>query len=127
MGEGSSQDEIDALLKAGQTVEDGKGHACNVDDIVSQTLAEVNGGNTTEVKEVSVPASAQISGESEKENASPVRVNVDTVALNVDDSFEKIRAAQKILFEVFSNIPDKKERTRLINWANDAFIKSKYF
>ena len=115
------QDEIDAILgKGGQNVEDEKGQSHSIDDIVSQALK--NAPDTT-------TGTVDTSSKSEPESSAPA---TSTLPENLagepeDNSAAQIRAAQKILFEVFSSIPEKKERSRLLNWANDAFIKSKFF
>ena len=114
------QDEIDAILgSSGQNVEDEKGQRQSIDDIVSNTLEE-----STDSTANLTPAPAEKAGAATRTaipDNSAIKLQEET------DSEAKIRDAQKILFEVFSSIPEKKERSRLLNWANDAFIKSKFF
>ncbi len=105
-----NQNEIDALLAAG-------GH----DDLASGSSAEAP------AKSSSSPKPEKKSSPAGKTETAVPAPEPDTSALATADTLEQMRAAQKILFEVFSSIPDRTERTRLLNWANDAFIKSKFF
>lgn len=111
-----NQNDIDALLNSEANPEDDTNDRSPVDDIVAQTLAAEEAN-----KEISKSSTTPEVTSQEKPEP------IDTSNLSCSDSVEKIRTAQKILFEVFSNMPDKKERARLLNWANDAFIKSKFF
>ncbi len=111
------QNEIDALLSSGGHIEENKEKEdISVDDLVAKTLAEEDKSEVATSKHKTQVASKTIPAP-----------QPDTSALSTGNSEEQARAAQKILFEVFSNIPDKKDRSRLLNWANDAFIKSKFF
>ena len=111
-----NQNDIDALLNSEANPEDDTNDSSSVDDSVTQTLAaeaaskEIDKSNTT----------PEVTSQAKPES-------IDASNSSCSDSLEKIRTAQKILFDIFSNIPDKKERARLLNWANDAFIKSKFF
>ena len=112
-----NQNDIDALLNSEADPEDASNNNSSVDDIVAQTL-ETEAAASEKTGKTSTPPKV----------ASKVKLaSIDISNLSCSDSLEQIRAAQKILFEVFSNIPDKKERARLLNWATDAFIKSKFF
>ncbi len=106
-----NQNEIDALLAAG-------GH----DDDASETKSKAPVESGSDSSKSEKKSTAKNTAEAKAANPEP-----DTSTLNTDDTLEQMRSAQKILFEVFSSIPDRKERTRLLNWANDAFIKSKFF
>lgn len=111
-----NQNDIDALLSSsGQIIESDTGEEYSVDDLVAQAMAE-------ESAKSAAPVDSAKSETTVKPQPAP-----DTSALTAECAEEQARAAQKILFEVFSSIPDKKDRSRLLNWANDAFIKSKFF
>ncbi len=131
-----NQNEIDALLNGGGLPE-------NKDETVDAAarLAQIEKENAAALNiepdaPVPCPKPEAALKSAPAATPQPAAINpgselpaVDTSSLlsNDADPLAQTRAAQKILFEVFSAIPEREDRSRLLNWANDAFIKSKFF